>query len=211
MTNIYVVGGGGHAKVVIGTLKKLKKYRIPGYTDHRNRNDILGVPYLGTDEILIGKLNNSKKVHIAIGVGKLTSDSTRSDIINRLEKYKFIFPVIISPDAVVNEDTDIKQGSVVFDGAIINPGTVIGNWGIINTNATIEHDCNIGTRVHVAPGAILCGGVCVGDNTLIGAGSVVKQYVSITSRCIIGAGSVVVKDIAEPGTYFGSPARRMDN
>ena len=31
--SIVVIGGGGHAKVVISILRKLKRYRILGYTD----------------------------------------------------------------------------------------------------------------------------------------------------------------------------------
>ena len=33
MDAIVVIGGGGHAKVVISILRKLKRYRILGYTD----------------------------------------------------------------------------------------------------------------------------------------------------------------------------------
>ena len=33
--------------------------------------------------------------------------------------------------------------------------------------------------------------------------------VNICDDVVIGAGSVVTKDITEPGTYAGNPARRM--
>ncbi|HET6494054.1 MAG TPA: hexapeptide transferase, partial [Thermoleophilia bacterium] len=43
-----VIGGGGHAKVLMSLLKKLG-LEILGYTDKRDRSAILGAPYLGDD------------------------------------------------------------------------------------------------------------------------------------------------------------------
>ena len=41
---IVVVGGGGHAKVVISILRKLEGYRILGYTDLKDNGALIGVP-----------------------------------------------------------------------------------------------------------------------------------------------------------------------
>ncbi len=60
---------------------------------------------------------------------------------------------------------------------------------------------------HVAVGAHLCGTVTIGNATWIGAGATVSNNVNICGECTIGAGAVVVKDITEPGTYIGVPAR----
>lgn len=46
------------------------------------------------------------------------------------------------------------------------------------------------------------------NNVLIGSGSCILP-VKICSNVIIGAGSVVTKDILEPGTYFGNPAKKL--
>ena len=52
----------------------------------------------------------------------------------------------------------------------------------------------------------------IGNSTWIGAGATVSNNVNICGECTIGAGAVVVKDITEPGTYIGVPARikRLD-
>jgi len=52
--------------------------------------------------------------------------------------------------------------------------------------------------------------VSVGKSSWLGIGSVVSNNVNICSGCNVGAGAVVVKDITEPGTYVGVPARRVD-
>ena len=70
-------------------------------------------------------------------------------------------------------------------GAVIQPGTVIGDNSIINTHASVDHDCKIDAHVHIAPGAILCGGVCIGERSHVGTGVVIVQ------NCQIGPGTLV--------------------
>ena len=67
---------------------------------------------------------------------------------------------------------------------------------IINSRALIEHDCQIASHSHVAPGAVLCGQVSVGEQAFIGAGATVIQQITVGHRAIIGAGTVIVKDVA---------------
>ena len=49
---IILISGGGHAKVIISIIKKMNDFRIIGYTDPDNHGDILGVKYLGGDDLL---------------------------------------------------------------------------------------------------------------------------------------------------------------
>jgi UDP-perosamine 4-acetyltransferase len=38
---------------------------------------------------------------------------------------------------------------------------------------------------------------------------VVIHGVRIAAGCLVGAGAVVTKDLTEPGTYVGTPAKRL--
>ena len=58
-------------------------------------------------------------------------------------------------------------------GAVLQPGVLVGRNTVINTSASIAHDCRVGQHCHIAPGVTLSGGVEVGDNVLIGAGATV--------------------------------------
>jgi sugar O-acyltransferase (sialic acid O-acetyltransferase NeuD family) len=206
MKEIIIIGGGGHAKVVISILKKIGKYKIIGYTDIKNQGPILGIEYIGTDEEIIN-YNVSMAV---IGIGVLENFKIRYEIINNYIKKRFLFPSIISPYAVVNEGVSIGEGTVLMDGAIVNSGTSIGNFSIINTRSSVDHDCRIGDFVHIAPGVTLSGGVQIGNSSLIGIGSTVVQYKTIAENCIIGAGTVITKDCLESGKYAGIPMKRID-
>lgn len=40
-------------------------------------------------------------------------------------------------------------------------------------------------------------------------GATVRNGVRICNDCMIGCGAVVVKDVVDPGTYIGIPARKV--
>ncbi|WP_199729925.1 acyltransferase [Aquimarina sp. AD10] len=48
----------------------------------------------------------------------------------------------------------------------------------------------------------------IGNNVSIGSNATILP-VSICDNVVIGAGSVVTKNIIEPGTYVGNPARKL--
>ena len=208
MDKIVVIGGGGHAKVLISVLKK-SGYEVTGYTDRQDRGSILGILHLGDDSILPELINKHSRCKAIVGVGKIDTSSVRILIQKDISMLGFDFPVIISPSAVVNESVVLGDGTVVFDGVVLNSGTEMGQACIINTSSTVEHDCRIGDNVHIAPGVTLSGGVTIGYNCMIGTGANVIQYVNICDSCMIGAGSTVVKDITIAGTYVGNPAKRI--
>lgn len=206
---IIIVGGGGHAKVLISVIKKSNKYEISGYVDFNDYGDIMGIKYLGNDNLL-NELKYKGIKYAALGIGQINITDKRLKVIEKLKNMGFYFPVIKSPDAVVNESVQLGEGVQIFDGVIINSGTTIGENTIINTNVTIEHDCSIGKYCHIATGVNCCGGVEIGDNCMIGAGSTIIQYKSIAANTLLGAGSLVTKDIIISGKYFGVPTRKIN-
>jgi sugar O-acyltransferase (sialic acid O-acetyltransferase NeuD family) len=207
MSPIIVIGGGGHAKVVISILRKLKSYRILGYTDLKDNGDILGSAYLGTDDKLEPWSTGREKRSAVLGIGQVGTGKTRDEFWTGLKPLSLEFPLIVSPTAVVNEGVTIGEAGVVMDGAVINSGAAVGRGVIVNTNSTIEHDVVIGDWVHIAPGATLSGGTTVGRYSMVGAGATVIEGINIAEGCMIGAGATVVHDLTEPGVYVGCPAR----
>jgi sugar O-acyltransferase (sialic acid O-acetyltransferase NeuD family) len=208
MREIVVIGGGGHAKVVIGALKR-NGYQIIGYTDVEDRGSILGVAYLGKDVILEDLRKKHESASAVIGIGKVDASNFRLDLQDKLARLGFAFPVVCAPHALVSEDVTLGAGTVVLDRVVINSGTMIGKGCILNTGSIVEHDCRVGDNVHIAPGATISGGATIGDHCMIGVGANVIQLMRICPGALIGAGSTVIADITTPGTYFGSPAKRI--
>ncbi|CDC00762.1 putative acetyltransferase [Bacteroides sp. CAG:443] len=94
-----------------------------------------------------------------------------------------------------------------MQGVIIQACTQIGKHCIVNTGASIDHECVIGDFVHISPKVTLCGNIHVGEGTWIGAGTVVIPGVKIGRWSIIGAGSVVDKDIPDGVLALGNRCR----
>ena len=55
----------------------------------------------------------------------------------------------------------------------------------------------------------ISGNIILGSRVLIGTGAQILQGLTICDDTIVGAGAVVTKNITEPGTYVGIPARRI--
>lgn len=207
---IIIIGGGGHSKVVIDHVKRLGVYEILGYTDLIDKGLLLGVKYLGTDEVLSKIINTHKNCKAVIGIGNVILSDKRFKIYSMLKQLGFELPVIISKNAIINEKVKIDEGTVVFDGVTINACSSIGKCTIINTGVIIEHDCQLGDFVHIATGAVLSGGVKVKNNSMIGSGATIIHDKTIGENCLIGSGSVVTKNLLYAGIYVGIPAVKIN-
>lgn len=209
MENIVIIGGGGHAKVLINVIKKNNDFNIVGYTDKNNCGELLGIKYLGNDDILNELITSNECSFAALGVGQINLNNKRSIIADTVKKLGYKFPAIVSKNSIINEDVTIGEGTVLFDSVVVNSGSRIGKFSILNTGVIIDHDCEIGDNIHIATGAVLSGGVKIKGNSMVGAGATIMQYKEIIENCMIGAGAVVIGDLKEPGVYTGIPARKI--
>jgi sugar O-acyltransferase (sialic acid O-acetyltransferase NeuD family) len=202
---IIVLGGKGHAKVVIDLLL-LQGRQIIGYCDvDPDGQPVLGVPRLGNDEMILTFA--PEKVRLANGIGSIRPSSLRVAVYERFAGKGYRFDQVIHPSAVVAFDVRLGDGVQIMARAVVQPGTLVGVNTIINTSASVDHDCVIGSHAHISPGAVLCGHVKVGDGTHVGAGATVIQGRSIGARSMVGAGSVVIENVAAEVTVAGVPSR----
>ena len=190
---VFLYGASGHAKVV---------------RDIANLSNI-NVPYLIDDNPDISELDGLNVVHSAEGLTPLIITigdcQVRRSIVERLGDRDFL--TLVHPRSTLASTIQLGQGTVVMAGAILNPSSSVGNHCIINTGASIDHDCKIHDFVHIAPHCTLCGQVIVGEGTWVGANTTIIQGIHIGKDCYIGAGSVVVKDIPDGCLCYGNPAR----
>ena len=193
MINIY--GNGGHAKVVSSLLYQthnLDPTQLKFWNDSSYEKEVGDFdPY-----------NNNIEGKWLIAIG---NNNSRKRIAELLGNDCYI--TVIDKSAILDRNITPGTGSQILHNSTIQIGTKIGKHCIINTAASIDHDCILGDFSFIGPNATLCGGVEIGEGTFIGAGAVILPYIKIGKNCMIGAGSVVTKNLPDEITAYGNPVK----
>jgi len=200
---VLVIGGGGHASVLVEMLKQLK-YPIAAIISpeiDETRKVLQGIKHQLKDDAVLSY--DCKEVVLINGIGSLPGNSLlRIDVFKRFKKLGYTFLTLVSPHAIVSQYAELGEGVQVMPSAVIQPGTIVGANSIINTAVSIEHDCTIGMHNHIAPGAVICGEVVTAEKVHIGPGAVVIQSVKIAENSVVGAGAYLTKNIEENNIVY---------
>jgi acetyltransferase-like isoleucine patch superfamily enzyme len=115
----------------------------------------------------------------------------------------FIGPFVeIQKNASVGSDTRIQSHTFVCELVSIGKQCLIGH-GVMFINDLFRGSKSISSNPSGwKPTAI-------GNRVYIGSNATILPVV-ICDDVVIGAGAVVTKDILEPGTYAGNPARKIN-
>lgn len=204
---LLIIGAGGHAKVLIDALQLLKA-PILGICEQNPvavNSELLGVPIILSDAEL--EKYPSESVTLVNGIGGVKDPSLRREVFQRLKLLGYDFFQVIHPSAIISANAVLAEGVQVMAGAVIQAGARIAENAVVNTRTSIDHDCQIGAHVHLAPGVTVCGNVKIGDSVHVGSGAIIIQGIAVGSHCLIGAGTLVQKDVPAGATIIGVPGR----
>ena len=208
MCKIVIIGGGGHARVIIDTLKMSGEYEIVGILDPQleTGTNISEVNVLGDDNLL-EELFKKGVNNACIAVGSIKDNIKRKILYERVKQTGFSIPSLTHPQSIMSTNVKISEGVQIMAGAILQAGSLIGENTIVNTGSIIEHDCYIGRHVHICPGVVISGGCEIHEGAFIGAGATVIQGIKIGKNVLVGAGSVVIRDVPNDSKVMGVPAK----
>ena len=208
--NIIIVGGGGHGRVIIDIVEKSGQFNLLGILDAQLPlgANVFGYEVLGNDGDLVKLIvqRHVQGVVIAVGDNWMRSKVTRSIL---LAAPHLAFPNAIHPAAQIGRSVCLGHGNVVMAGAVINIGATIGNFCILNTNCSVDHDVILGDYVSFAPNSCAGGSVEVGDYSAVCLGSNIIDRIKIGSHTVIGAGSTVLLEMPANIVAFGTPALKI--
>jgi len=148
--------------------------------------------------------------NFAIAIG---DNASRERIYTQLKKsYSNLkFPSLIHPAASICSFSSIGEGTIVMPKSVIGSNTKIGQFCLINTGSSIDHDCVMSDFSSLAPAAVTGGNVKIGIRSAISIGAVIKHGITIGNDCVIGANSFLNKDLPHNIVAYGVPAREVRN
>jgi len=169
----------------------------------------------GVDEVILeSEIDKVAHHSFVIGIG---DNIIRQKIASRFSEMLH-FSNLIHPSATFGykqrEVVDAGRGVIIAAGARLTSNISMGDFVLVNQNATIAHDCIIDSFVHVAPGANISGNVHLEEGAWVGAGAVINQGNDIEKRMVgrnatVGSGAVVIADCHPDTVYAGVPAKRL--
>jgi sugar O-acyltransferase (sialic acid O-acetyltransferase NeuD family) len=202
VTRRYIVGAGGHGRVVV------ELWRAQHPTDElvlldddptRHGQRVLGALVEGPVSLL-GRRDG--EAVLAIGHNPL-----RLELGARWRAAGVCFGRAIHPSAVISPSARIGDGTVVFAGVVVNTGAAIGAHVIVNTGVIVEHDCVIEDGASLSPGARMGGRVVVGRGAFLSTGVTIGARGKVGAGSIVGAGAVVLSELPADVLAYGVPAR----
>lgn len=120
----------------------------------------------------------------------------------KLHDNVFIGPFVeIQENVEIGERTKIQSHSFICSLVTIGKDVFVGHGVMFINDKFSEGKPAMGSKD-------LWKKTEISDHVYIGSNATILP-VKICSNVVIGAGSVVTKDIKEPGTYLGNPARKF--
>lgn len=199
---IIILGGGGHASVLIDILSFMNS-KVIGITDPLLEKGSLvnGVSVIGCDDRVLDFANS--EVLLVNALGPRPKSLIREILSQKFINLGYQFLTLIHPRAYVSSSAKIEDGAQIMAGAIVQAQSHIGMLSVVNTGAIIEHDCSVGEYGHIAPGAILCGGVQAGSGVFVGCGAVVLENLRLEANSTIAAGVTLRRNLLRKEIFYG--------
>lgn len=201
---VFVIGSGGHAKVVLDALscQKSEPEELLVIDEDATRvgTRVLNVPVASwpVHAALAGAC-----FHVAIGSG----DARRRLHLAMTEAGGN--PLSIAhPHASIAASAAMEAGCFVAARSVVGPDARLAPGVIVNHGAVVDHDCAVGRFSHIAPNATLGGGVTIGASVLVGAGATVLPGISIGDGAIIGAGATIARHVDAGDTVYFALVRK---
>lgn len=200
-----ILGGGGFGRETAHHLLDIHPNAQLVFVDESSKNSVLKIgerefPVMN-DWSALKKVPNAKFI---VGVG---IPATKKIMVKKALEFNLTpAPTQIHPLARV-QDAKVGVGGLICPGVVVTCNVQIGDYVVLNLNATVGHDSILGDYVTCNPSACISGFTTLSEGVLFGVGAATKEGVSIAANCTVGGKAFVNKDVNEEGlTLVGVPA-----
>lgn len=199
---IIILGAGGHAVSVANVAVACGMSIVAFVDDDKSESKLLGVPIITKQQCI----DAHPSANFAIAIG---DNSVRERVCNdyKSELPNSKFPSLIHPTAVVGLHSEIGSGTVIMPQAHVGPNSIVGDFCILNTSSSIDHDCDMRSYSSIAPRVVTGGNVKIGVRSAVSIGATIKHGIEIGDDVVIGANSYVNKAVDSNIVAYGTPCK----
>jgi sugar O-acyltransferase (sialic acid O-acetyltransferase NeuD family) len=210
MKKIAFIGSGEMARHIAHYMVEDNQFEIAGYYDDFTPVGTIvnSYPILGTLDDLETqfKLRVFDELINAIGFTRM---QYRKEVFERFEK-DVPFATFIHSSCLVDSTAKIGKGVVVFPFCILYLDSVIEDDVFIQIRSYVT-DSRVKKHTMISGTVSIAGRSEIGECCNIGITTTVNDDIKICDFVRTGSGSVVTRNITEPGTYVGVPARKISD
>jgi len=169
---------------------------------------VCGYKVLGDENKLPSVLEEHPDCSIFVAIG---DNWIRSVIVKKILELtpEISFASVIHPSAQIGNVVSIGKGVAVMPGVIINSESIIKDFCIVNTKASVGHESVLEEFSSLASNVTLGGGVQIGAYSAISISATIIHGRKIGSHTVIGAGSIITKDFNGLSVVYGSPGKTI--
>jgi sugar O-acyltransferase (sialic acid O-acetyltransferase NeuD family) len=204
MTDIIIIGGGGHGA-------EIDEYII--YSKKKCSENLLNViGFLDDNPVNYNKYKFSAPLLGGIRDHKVRKDCSYIMGIANLKYHKMFvekfysegadFITFIHCTAYVSESAQIGKGVVIAPYANVGPNVKIGDFTFLNSRSSIGHDTVVGKYNFISPNVCFSGFTIIGDENMFGINSATIPGIKIGNRNKIAAGIVLDKNVEDDSVVF---------
>ncbi len=209
--NVAVFGSSGHGGVVAEAILSQGTHNFVGWIDSfRSPGDIVGsYCVLGSEKDIPDLLAQRCFDGLAIAIGDNWQRAKVAERLQPLCRSGLVFITVIHPNANISASALIGEGTVVLSGAVITAHARVGRFCIVNTSASLDHDCVMADYSSLAPKTATGGRVSIGEYSAVSIGAIIVHRIVVGHHCLIGAGATVLRDVPDHAVCYGTPAKTV--
>lgn len=211
MKHLLIIGARGWGREVLWCLRcfpmKEQEYVIKGFLDS-DSHALDGL--MGNFPPIISSVEEYEIQPDDVFFCAMGDPKWRRHYVEIIKRKGGKFISYISPDASINPNATIGDGSFIGGPACISDNVTIGEQVVVHGYTTFGHDVKIGNYVTVEAYCFFGGYAEVGDGASIHVRSTIIRHKKIGANATVGVGSVVIRNVKDGQSVFGYPAKQIE-